>query len=175
METINRLRKLGSVIFILMWVPFTCIFVSEFAATSSWGRALAARVPILLEPGVDGWPLVTEVSIVATFVMMFAAMGLTFGAPLMASILSRRIRRTGELARASILAVEQTGTYINQNPVLRFTLEVMPTTGSAFQANTEKLVNLVDIPRYQPGQTIAVRYDPNTLETAISDESPPAG
>ena len=173
MRTIERMRKLGTLVFVFMWVPFTCIFAGMATEYGDWGRQLAARFPSLLMPRPSGLSLLSAVSMAVTFGAMFIAMGLTFGAPLLAGIANRRLQRSGTLARATIKAAAQTGTYINENPVVRFELEVQPATGGAFDAETEMLVQQVEIPQFQPGNEVAVRYDPVTLEVAISREPLP--
>jgi hypothetical protein len=83
---------------------------------------------------------------------------------------NRRLMNSGSHATARILTATQTGTYINENPVVHFTLEVRPASGQPFDAEAEQLVNQMQIPRFQPGEHVQVRYDPDTLEVTISDE-----
>lgn len=173
MRRIEWMRKLGSLVFVLMWAPFTCIFAGMVAEYGEWGRQLAARFPYLLMPSQDGLSTLSLAAMIVTFGAMFVSMGLTFGAPLLAGLANRRLRRRGTLARARIKGAAQTGTYINQNPVVRFELEVFPVTGGPFDAATEMLVPQVEIPQFQPGKEVAVRYDEETLEVAISREPLP--
>jgi hypothetical protein len=173
MRWTETMRKLGSLLFVLMWVPFTCIFAGMATEYGDWGRELVARFPALLTPSEDGLSTLSSVSMLVTFGTMFLAMGLVFGAPLLAGIANRRLQRRGTRAHATIKSAAQTGTYINENPVVRFELEVFPATGGAFDAATEMLVQQVEIPQFQPGNQVAVRYDPVTLEVAISREPLP--
>jgi hypothetical protein len=173
MQWTETMRKLGSLLFVLMWMPFTCIFVGMAAEYGEWGRELVARFPALLTPSEDGLSTLSSVSMLVTFGTMFLAMGLVFGAPLLAGIANRRLQRSGTQAHATIKSAAQTGTYINENPVVRFELEVFPATGGTFDAATEMLVQQVEIPQFQPGNQVAVRYDPVTLEVAISTEPLP--
>ena len=122
---------------------------------------------------IRGLSILSGVSMFVTFGMMFAAMALIFGAPLLAGLENRKLRSTGSLARAKVLSANQTGTYINENPVVHFTLEVQPDGEPPFQADAERLVPMVRLAALQPGSEVAVRYDPQTLETAISDEALP--
>lgn len=167
------MRRTGRILFILMWIPFTCVFLGMAELMGAWGRGLAVFFPTLFEINESGGSLLTTISFVATFTFMLTAMALTFGAPLMASILNRRILRNGELAPARILALQQTGTYVNNNPEVRFHLEVHPMSGSPFQAEADKIVSLVDLGRFREEATIAVRFDPISFETAISEEKIP--
>jgi hypothetical protein len=170
MNRVQNFRRLGTLLFVLMWVPFSCIFVgmaSEFGRPGQW---LADKAPALLSPGPSGASTLTMVSFVFTFGMMFAAMALIFGSPLLAWFQNRRLLNSGRKATARILTATQTGTYINENPVVHFTLEVEPPSGQPFDAEAEQLVNQMQIPRFQPGELVQVRYDPDTLEVTISDE-----
>lgn len=174
MERIRRMRKLGSLLFVLMWLPFTCIFVGMAGEMGGVGAdfadAVSEFIPGLLEIQPSGASTLTMVSFILTFGVMLAAMALIFGAPLLAGLQNRKILRSGRAAPARILSVTQTGTYINQNPVVRFTLEVQPADGMPFEAEAERLVYQTQIPQFQPGSAVPVRYDPETLEVAISDE-----
>ncbi len=173
MRTVERMRRLGWIVFAAMWVPFTCVFAGMVAEFGGWGRQLAASFPLLLAPNADGFSTLSGVAFVMTFGAMFVSMGLLLGAPLLAAIANRRLACGGTLARATIKSAAQTGTYINDNPVVRFELEVQPVTGGPFDAEAELLVQLIEIPKFQPGKEVAVRYDPVTLEVAISREPLP--
>lgn len=173
MRTVERMRRLGWVLFAAMWVPFTCVFCGMAAEYGAWGRALANRFPYLLAPNPDGFSTLSGIAFVVTFGAMFVSIGLLIGAPLLAGIANRRLARSGTLARARIKSAAQTGTYINDNPVVRFELEVQPATGGPFDAEAEMLVQQIEIPQFQPGMQVAVRYDPVTLEVAISREPVP--
>ena len=99
--------------------------------------------------------------------LMLAAMALIFGAPLIGGLLNRKVIRIGKAATARILSMNDTGTYVNRNPLMRFTLEVQPEDGGPFQAETEKVIR--QFAQLSVGSMVNVRYDPETLETAISD------
>lgn len=175
MSFLNTLRRIGWLLFMFMWIPFTCIFVGMAAEMGGIGRDFARMVSDVVPGLMDNQPwgatMLTTVSFILTFALMFAAMGLLFGVPILSGFRNRRVLKTGRLAEARILSVAQTGMYINNNPMVKITLEVTPSDGRPFEAETEKLLYLTQIPQFQPGVTVSVRYDPETQEVAITDES----
>jgi Protein of unknown function (DUF3592) len=86
------------------------------------------------------------------------------------SMRSSQLMKTGVSAQAQILKVWQTGMYVNEQPQLGMTLQVTPADGSApFQAEAKKVVSMVQIPQFQPGGMLEVKYDPaNPKEVAIA-------
>jgi hypothetical protein len=97
-------------------------------------------------------------------------MVLLVGAPVLSAATNRQVVSSGLPATAKILAITDTGTTINQNPVIHFLLQVQPSDRSAFQAETEKLVPRLQVPRFQPGSFVAVKYHPDSLAVAILDD-----
>ena len=73
---------------------------------------------------------------------------------------ARDLQRTGLPAKAVILRISDTGMTLNDDPVAWLDLEVRPDTGPVFQARTKCLIPRLDVPQFQPGCTIPVRYDP---------------
>lgn len=63
-------------------------------------------------------------------------------------------------ASAIIERLIDTGTTINDNPVLEFVIQVLPADGPIFQAHAKALVSRLDIASFQPGRVVPVRYDP---------------
>ena len=172
-ELVPIFRKIGSALFILMWVPFTCVFVGMAEEFGSAGVRFAQFVDrflpgLLTARGADP-SLLTQISVTMTFGMMFLSMALTFGAPLLGGLRGRKVLKSGRAATARIASVNNTGTYVNNQPLVRFVLEVQRDDGSPFQAETEKIVGMTQLAQFQQGAMINVRYDQDTLETVISD------
>ncbi len=174
MNLLNIFRRVGWLLFAFMWIPFTCIFVGMAPEMGGIGRDFAAWLDKII-PGIfdlQSWGAswLTTISTVLTFGLMFAAMAFLFGTPILAGFRNRRVLRTGRIGEGRIVSVAQTGIYINNNPMVRIALEVTPSDGRPFEAETEKLLYLTQIPQYQPGAVVSVRYDPETLDVAVSDE-----
>jgi hypothetical protein len=61
-----------------------------------------------------------------------------------------------------------TGTTINNDPVVEFILEVTPPDGKPYEAHAKGLVSRLDIPAVQPGRIFPVKYDPqNPMRVAL--------
>jgi hypothetical protein len=78
----------------------------------------------------------------------------------------RRLEEAGVNAPAQILAVQDTGVTVNNNPRIKLTLAVSPQDGSApFEVTHKQLVSRVAIPR--AGDAVMVRYDPEDHENLV--------
>jgi len=73
---------------------------------------------------------------------------------------TRELQKTGQPAKAVILKISDTGVTVNDDPVVWLDLEVHPDNGPEFKARTKCLISRLDVPQFQPGLTIPVRYDP---------------
>jgi len=72
---------------------------------------------------------------------------------------SCEILRIGTAATAQIVRLIDTGTTINNDPVVEFVLRVNPPDGQPYEARTKALVSRPDIPSVQPGRVAPVRFD----------------
>jgi hypothetical protein len=71
----------------------------------------------------------------------------------------RRLQKAGVDAPAQILAVQDTGVTVNNNPRVKLPMNVTPPDGGApFQVSMKHLVSRVAVPR--AGDAFMVRYDP---------------
>ena len=85
----------------------------------------------------------------------------------------RRLRQVGVPAEAEIVRIWDTGTTINDDPVIGMEVEVLPSGGDPFRAVVPKTwISVLDIPQFQPGRIIAVRYDPADPSRAAIDDPP---
>ncbi len=66
----------------------------------------------------------------------------------------------GTAATARIERLIDTGTSINDDPVIEFLLEVMPADAAPYPATTKALVSRLDVPQVQPGRIVPVKFDP---------------
>ncbi|SRR5258708_2807364 len=102
-------------------------------------------------------PLVLGIGItVFTLVIIFVVFRRVFG---MVGA-SNQLLATGEPAQATILRMWDTGTRLNDNPMVGLALEVHPASRPPYQVETRALVPLVKISQVQTGANIAVRFDP---------------
>jgi hypothetical protein len=142
--------------FFALWIPFGTLFIGMIGMPS--GDYDWVELPIL-----------SRYSILAVGIFFFATFFFLFGASIVSWYINRSIRAQGILAEAEVINLQDTGTTINNNPVVRLYLEVRPKNAPVFEAEAEQLVSRLDIPRYQPGSTIKVWYDPDNQEVALAD------
>ncbi len=72
------------------------------------------------------------------------------------------LRAGGLLATATILAMQDTGSRVNMQPVANITLQVSPPDGAAFQSSAQVVVTPINGPLFQPGRQVRVRYSPQS-------------
>ena len=145
-------RRIGWLSFTLMWIPFTVMMISMFSLPSG-------------DYGFDELPVMARYSMIGIgFFFVFTFVGL-FGASIVSAAQNRAVLKNGLLAVAEIIDISDTGTTINNNPVVRFHLKVQGVDGLPFEAETEKLVSRLSIP--QVGTKVQVKYDPETYEVAL--------
>jgi hypothetical protein len=74
---------------------------------------------------------------------------------------ARSLHASGVPASARILQIWDTGIRVNDDPVIGMRVEVHPPDGTQYFATIHKsLISQLDIPRFQPGATVPVRFDP---------------
>lgn len=87
----------------------------------------------------------------------FAIASLVF---LYRGVRSWRIHARGVPAQAQILAVEQTASRVNGQPVCNLRLLVMLPGRQPYEARAQRIVNQIDLARLFPGAPISVLVDP---------------
>ena len=84
-----------------------------------------------------------------------------------------QIRRNGQEAPAKILSIMDTGVRIGDNAsMLRFNLEVFPENRAPFRAETQNSISDTSRPKFAPGATIYVKFDPNDMQQVAIDHAP---
>jgi ACR3 family arsenite efflux pump ArsB len=68
------------------------------------------------------------------------------------------LAQSGMDATAQVVAIADTGTLINYNPVVMLTLKVTPAYGVPFDTAGQSMVSKIAIPRV--GDTIKIKYNP---------------
>lgn len=81
----------------------------------------------------------------------------------------KRILESGISAQATVLAVQDTGMTINDNPRVKLKMQVMPDGGTPFEATKTMTVSRVAIPR--AGDQFYVKYDPANPDTIEMDSA----
>ena len=75
----------------------------------------------------------------------------------------------GTPATGRVLRLIDTGTTINDDPVVEFVLEVTPPDGKSYEAHTKALISRLDIPAVQPGRVFPVKFDPQNPNRVALD------
>jgi hypothetical protein len=75
----------------------------------------------------------------------------------------------GAPATGTIVRLVDTGTTINDDPVVEFVVRVVPAEGAAYEARARGLVSRLDVPQFQPGRVVPVRYDPRNRSRIALD------
>ena len=150
----RTLRRAGWLAFTMMWIPFGLLMVAMMKLPS--GSYAWAELPEAVRASILG---------VAGFGAM--AMLLLFGSLVVGWRQSRYVLAHGLPATAIIRSVSDTGATVNENPVVRLTLEVQPPSGRSFEASVEKLVSRLQVHQLAPGAQVAVKYDPGTQRVAL--------
>jgi hypothetical protein len=114
---------------------------------------------------------VTLVPILLTLVMVGHAFG---GIPRATPQQIQQAVAAGRLGAARIDGLRRTGTSVNDQPLCEIDLSVAPGDRAAYRVTIRQLVDLVDIPRRQPGTVVAVaRIATDAPEVVIVDEHLP--
>lgn len=99
--------------------------------------------------------------------VFIAVFVLKFGADAVRGMENSAIRARGRSASAKIIKLSDTGTTINDDPIVKLQLEIYPPGQPSFQGEAQQLISRLQIPMVQPGNTVEVRYDPDSHELAL--------
>jgi hypothetical protein len=66
----------------------------------------------------------------------------------------------GTAGTATITALRETGTFVNENPEVEMDLQVSVDGMTPYAATHRQVIALVASPKFQPGATVPVRVDP---------------
>ena len=73
---------------------------------------------------------------------------------------SDQVLATGQQATATVVRLSESGTYINNQPLVNILLMVQRPGFPPYQAMVQKVISQLEIPRLQPGMTVAVKVNP---------------
>ena len=122
-----------------------------------WG---SGQAPANVFWSMTPWVVLT-IAFGAGAAFFFIASGIVGG---MSNIL---IEAKGQDAEAEILTIKDTGTRINDDPVVAFSLRVRPPTHPVFVGHARRTISIVELPQYQPGKIVKVKYIPGKEQVAI--------
>lgn len=80
---------------------------------------------------------------------------------------NKQLKTHGTAASAIIVGISQTGMRVNDQPQCRMQLQIKQPDGGSFMSSATQIVSIVEIPRFQPGAAVSVRYDPADPSHAV--------
>ena len=72
---------------------------------------------------------------------------------------SDQVLATGQMATGTVKRLSETGTMINNQPLVNIVLNVQRPGIPPYQVMVQKVISQLEIPRLQPGMTVAVKVD----------------
>jgi hypothetical protein len=72
----------------------------------------------------------------------------------------KRILATGTPAQATIMRIWETGTRVNNQPLVGFEVQVHPHGGHPYMAQTQMIISALQIPSIAPGAVVHCKFDP---------------
>jgi hypothetical protein len=161
----TRAMKTARIMNQLVWWSFSLIFV---CMAMMFGIVEFGRVTGVDSVGPGSFMSIGfTISAMGLFIFAFLTLCLFVGGMIVGAVNNRMILARGEGAIATILKISETGTTINDSPVVRFLLRVTPQDRPPFQAEAERLVSRLEIPQFQPGRVVDVKFNPDTKAVAV--------
>jgi hypothetical protein len=77
------------------------------------------------------------------------------------------LMQAGRVGTATVSAVRQTGTFVNNNPECELDLEVVVDGGTPYLVTHRQVLAIVALPGFQPGSSVPVRVDPDDSSSLI--------
>ncbi len=105
--------------------------------------------------------------IFALVLIVGGAMAISFGGEVRREMLRQALVEDGADAQATVLSLRQTGKFINDNPEVALQLRVEPEGAEAFEVELTQTIAQVELPAYQPGARVEVKYDPGDHERVV--------
>jgi hypothetical protein len=93
------------------------------------------------------------------FAIVFVILAVAFGPTFYQEYKTNRILKHGTKADARVLSIHETGNLYNNQPEVRIDLQIMPASLEPFEASITTFMSPAYLSRFQPGATVAVRYE----------------
>ena len=107
----------------------------------------------------------TAITIGGSLIMVFGIVG----SLMVTSARMNHILRNGEPAEATILDMQHTGVRVNGQPMLKFRLQVQPSYGTPYDAETNRIVPYGMMGHLMLGMVVPVKYDSRKPEMVALD------
>ena len=80
---------------------------------------------------------------------------------------SQHLMANGRQGTATVAAVRQTGTFVNENPQVEMDLDVSVEGLEPYRVTHRQVLAMIAIPQFQPGAQVPVRVDPQDPQSLI--------
>ena len=74
---------------------------------------------------------------------------------------AQHLMQSGHVGSATVTALRQTGTFVNNNPECELDLQVTVDGGAPYPVTHRQVLAMVALPGFQPGASVPVRVDPD--------------
>jgi hypothetical protein len=78
-----------------------------------------------------------------------------------------RLNQVGRAGTATVMALRDTGTTINEDPQVELDLQVTLDGVSPYMVTHRQVISRLAVPGFQPGATVPVKVDPEDLQSLI--------
>ena len=146
MKLTKILKGLSGLFFMLLWVPFAILMFKGPLSIAIYGPESVAANEGGFFTGTGIWIALIIFFAIGSTVLLVASLGV-------GAVSNRRLINTGQDALAKILAIRETGTRINGNPVVDISLEIRPESQPTFVAEARQTVSIVNLPSFQPASS----------------------
>ena len=89
-----------------------------------------------------------------------AAFAIGYGPHALRAYRERQVLRDGSAAEAVVLDLQDTGSRVNRDPVLRIILEVRPAGQAPYRAEVRRIVGIAEADGLARGRALRVKFDP---------------
>lgn len=139
--------------------------------------ALASCDPVN-NPGGFGLGVTAMVIVITLFSLLVTAVPIVFVVIYMVKLMKKKaesdkVLATGQQATGTVMRLSETGTMINNQPLVNIVLNVQRPGIPPYQVMVQKVISQLEIPRLQPGMTVAVKVDPANPQSVAIDLNQP--
>ena len=80
---------------------------------------------------------------------------------------AQHLMANGRQGTATVVALRQTGTFVNENPQCELDLDVTVEGLEPYRATHKQVLAMIAVPQFQPGASVPVRVDPHDPHSLI--------
>lgn len=80
---------------------------------------------------------------------------------------AQHLMANGRQGTATVVALRQTGMFVNENPQVELDLDVSIEGLEPYRATHKQVLAMIAVPQFQPGASVPVRVDPHDPQSLI--------